>query len=146
MPEVCESGIINASADAVWAVLRDFSGTRAWAPNMASSAIEDGQAGDQVGAVRRLVFESGAQILERLIALSDVDRYFRYAMLTDEGLPIRDYTGRVRVIPITDNSQAVVEWSGTFTVREGDTKEVSEWVRDIYRSGIAGMRDHIAPR
>jgi len=143
MPEVCESGIIEASAEKVWSVLRDFSGASNWAPNMVSSALERGQAADQVGAVRRLVFESGAEVLETLIALSDHERYFRYAMPSTGSMPISEYHGRVRVIPVTDSDRALVEWSGNFAVREGSADDVCAWVRGVYKSGIAGMRTYI---
>ncbi len=143
MPEVSESGIIDASADQVWAMLRDFTGAKNWAENMASSDIEDGRPGTQVGVVRRLVFQSGNEVREQLIALSDDERYFRYAMLSTETLPIRNYSGRVRVIPVTDCNASLVEWSGRFSIAEGEPEQICDWVRGIYKAGIKAMRTYI---
>ncbi|MGF1622411.1 MAG: SRPBCC family protein [Rhodomicrobiaceae bacterium] len=98
------------------------------------------------------MFESGNKLRERLIALSDHERYFRYALLPPTSLPIHDYSGKVQVLPITDGNRALVHWCGNFTIREGDPEEVKAWVQSIYqrhsrrcsrnrRSGILGRAD-----
>jgi Polyketide cyclase / dehydrase and lipid transport len=140
MTEVVASGIINADADTVWAGLRDFSGPERWVRNIATSAIEDGHASDQVGAIRRLVFDNGNQLRERLIALSDHDRYFRYALLPTEGLPIHEYHGKVQVLPVIDGNRAMVHWCGNFTIREGERDEICAWVQGIYQRDIEDMQ------
>lgn len=144
MTEVCASGVLDADADTVWAGLRDFSGPAHWVRNIASSDIEGEHAIDQVGAVRRLVFESGNELRERLIALSDRERYFRYALLPPTSLPIHDYSGKVQVLPITDDNRALVHWCGTFTIREGDPEEVKAWVQGIYQRDIEDMQAYFA--
>ncbi|MGH8697344.1 MAG: SRPBCC family protein, partial [Burkholderiales bacterium] len=49
---VTRSAIIDAPIERVWAVLRDFNSHAAWHPIIAASAIENGEAPDQVGCVR----------------------------------------------------------------------------------------------
>ncbi len=45
------STVIDAPADAVWARIRDFNGPAVWHSGLvASSEIEEGKAGDQVGS------------------------------------------------------------------------------------------------
>ena len=47
------STVINASAEDVWARIRDFNGLATWHSGLvATSEIEDGRAGDQVGGTR----------------------------------------------------------------------------------------------
>jgi len=144
MTEVCASGVIDADADTVWAGLRDFSSPARWVRNIASSEIEDDHAVDQVGAVRRLVFESGNALRERLIALSDHERYLRYALLPPTSLPIHEYSGKIQVIPITNGDRALVHWCGTFTVRDGEPNEVKGWVQGIYQRDIEDMQAFFA--
>lgn len=143
MAEVSESGIIDANADTVWTILRDFSGLKNFADDVVSSDIEDGLSADQIGAVRRLVFPDGGQLREQLVALSDHDRYLRYTMLPPEPLPMRDYSAQLRVIPITDSGRALVELSGRFSVPEANPDQVRDMVREVYKSGIKGMRAYI---
>ena len=140
MVEVCASGVIDADVDTVWSGLRDFSGPARWVRNIVSSDIEDGGAVDQVGAVRRLVFDSGSELRERLIALSDHDRYFRYALLPPTSLPIEDYNGKVQVFPVVESGRSFVRWCGNFTIREGEPEEVMDWVRGIYQRDIEDMQ------
>ena len=142
MTEVIASGIIDAAPETVWTQLRDFSGPARWVRNIATSDIEGDHAFDQVGAIRRLVFDSGNELRERLIALSDYDRYFRYSLLPTEGLPIHDYHGKVQVLPVTDNACSLVHWCGNFTIREGDPEKVCVWVRGIYQRDIEDMKTY----
>ena len=49
------STVIDSSADAVWAKIRDFNGLSDWySEAIAKSVIEDGKRGDEVGAIREL--------------------------------------------------------------------------------------------
>ncbi|KZB67317.1 hypothetical protein AUP42_13310 [Thalassospira lucentensis] len=144
MTEVIASGIIDADPETVWAGLRDFSGPARWVRNIATSEIEGNQAGDQVSAIRRLVFDNGNELRERLIALSDHDRYFRYAVLPTEKLPISDYNGKVQVIPVVEGNRSLVHWCGNFSVSEAEQDEVCAWVRGIYQRDIEDMQAYFA--
>jgi hypothetical protein len=144
MTEVHASGVIDADADTVWAGLRDFSAPARWVRNIATSDIEGDDAVDRVGAVRRLVFDSGNELRESLIALSDHDRYFRYRLLPPTSLPIHDYTGKVQVLPVTEGNRALVHWCGSFTIRDGEPEQVKAWVRDIYQRDIEDMQAFFA--
>ncbi len=144
MPEVCESGIIDATADKAWSLLRDFGGLKNYADDIVSCEIEEGRPADQVGAIRHLVIQGGLEVRERLIALSDQERYLKYNLVPPETLPMRDYIARLRVVPITDEGKALVELSGTFSVAEGhNPEEVQELVRSVYKAGIKGMQNYI---
>ena len=81
MVEIRRSTIVDAPVEDVWAVLRDFNGHEHWHPAVASSAIEDGAEGDQVGAVRDFQLKDGGRIREQLLALSDVETSFAYCIL-----------------------------------------------------------------
>ncbi len=62
------STVIDAPADEVWARIRDFNGLPVWHGGMvASSEIEEGKAGDQVGGVRSFTLTNGAHLREQLV-------------------------------------------------------------------------------
>ena len=143
MPKVFESGIVDASADDVWAIFRDFGGVRKIAPPITSCEIEDGKVADQVGAIRRLTLEGGITVREQLVELSDVERRVKLIMLPPEARPIRDYMAEVRVIPITDCGKALIEWTGCFEASETDSAELEQTYHAIYRSGIEGVRAYL---
>ena len=54
MPKAYSSGVVPASADSVWEVVRPFDGLPAWHPAIESSEITSGSAGE-VGAIIRQI-------------------------------------------------------------------------------------------
>lgn len=139
-----ESGVVDADADRVWSLLRDFTSGPKWAEEISACEMEDGARSDQVGAVRRMAFAFGPVARERLVALSDQDRFFDYTLLAPEELPFRDYLGRMQVLPITDSGQSLVTWTSSFTAADGDADAAAEMLGRAYRSGFAGIRKLLA--
>jgi hypothetical protein len=72
MAKAYYSTVLDHSADDVWLVIRPF-GHYAWAGVESETVLEDGKAGDQVGAVRRVALP-GRVIRQQLLAHSDVER------------------------------------------------------------------------
>jgi Polyketide cyclase / dehydrase and lipid transport len=61
------STVIDQPADRVWSLIRDFNSYPVWVEGIKESHIEDGKAGDAVGAIRN--FSNGnARIRQRLLA------------------------------------------------------------------------------
>ena len=63
MIKVYRSAIINAAADEVWKLVRDFNGLPKWHPAIATSEIEGGLPADRVGCVRRFTRKSDGGLL-----------------------------------------------------------------------------------
>ena len=59
MPRVYVSSVIDASADRVWSIVRDFNGLPRWMPVVADSRIEGGQPSDKVGCIRNFNLKNG---------------------------------------------------------------------------------------
>lgn len=121
----------HAAAD-VWAVIRLFD-HYAWAGVESQTTIEDGKAGDQVAAVRRVVM--GERIIrQKLLAHSDVDRFYTYALCDPAPFPVRNYVATIRVAPIVETNQAFVEWEATFDCA---ADEYDRWTRYFENDGFA---------
>jgi hypothetical protein len=71
MIRVYSSSVIDAPADRVWEVVRDFNGLPDWHPLIADSRIEGGLAADRVGCIRNFRTRDGGLIREQLLTLSD---------------------------------------------------------------------------
>ncbi len=136
MAKAYASTVVTASADAVWALLRDFNSLPRWLPQATSSEIEDGKAPDQVSAVRAL---GEHRIREQLLALSDQDRSFSYTM-PDPIFPIKNHVATMRVTPVTSVNHAFVEWSATF---DAQWDEVEKWEHflseEVFAPGLAAL-------
>jgi uncharacterized protein YndB with AHSA1/START domain len=144
MPKVVKSTVIDAPADRVWAVLRDFNGHDRWHPAVADSHIERGQTADRVGCVRRFHLNDGSELRELLLTLSDADMAFSYCLL-DTPVPLLNYVAHVRLSPVTDGDRTFWHWESRFDTPAGRERELAAMVGEaIYQGGFDAIRAHLA--
>jgi NADPH:quinone reductase-like Zn-dependent oxidoreductase/uncharacterized protein YndB with AHSA1/START domain len=135
--------VIDAPIERVWAVLRDFNSHSAWHPAVGPSAIERGEAPDQVGCVREFTLRDGNRIREQLLALSDRDHLSIYCIL-DATLPMRSYVATVQLKPVTDGDRTFWHWESTFDVPRGREREFDALVGgQVYEAGFAGLAAYL---
>ncbi|WP_067471601.1 SRPBCC family protein [Actinomadura hibisca] len=140
MPRSYASAVLNAPADRVWDYLRDFGNLAEWMPGVETGIIEDGGPPDRVGCVRRIIGPGSSVFRERLAALDDGDRSYRYEIV-ESPLPIRSARGLLRVAPVTDTGQAFVEWWGEFSADAADEEAMEKTLRSaIYAPGLQALR------
>jgi Polyketide cyclase / dehydrase and lipid transport len=129
------SRLLDHTADEIWAVIRRFD-HYAWAGVESRTLIEEGKAGDQVGAIRRV--DLGERVIrQRLLAHSDLDRSYTYALCDPPPFPVRDYKATIRVTPVVESGQAVVEWWATF---DCVAEERERWAGHFRDEGFARWR------
>ncbi|HEX6840763.1 MAG TPA: SRPBCC family protein [Stellaceae bacterium] len=124
--------VLDRTADEVWAVVRPFD-HYAWAGVESRTIIEEGKAGDQVGAIRRVDLGNSV-IRQRLLAHSDLDRSYSYALCEPSPYPVRNYTATIRIVPVVESSQAFVEWWASFDCA---AEEIERWTGQFRDQGFA---------
>ena len=134
MASVSKMARINASADAVWEVVRDFGGVAKWIGPVTGCTM----AGEGVGAVRTVTLEGGAEVQERLEALDDGARSLSYAIVSSP-LPIENYLSTIQVSAASDD-ECEVAWSSTFDVAPADEAEMKTLVAGVYTAGFEGLK------
>ncbi len=145
MAKAYYSTVLDHSADTVWAVIRPFD-HYAWAGVEGETLIEDGKAGDQVGAVRRVAVRNGT-IRQALLAHSDIERSYSYAICDPPHLPVRDYIATIRVTPVVETGQSFVEWSATFDCAEAwRSRWVAYFEKDGFAVWLAALRQFMSSR
>jgi hypothetical protein len=123
--------VLDHSAAEVWALIRPFD-QYAWAGVLSETIIEDGKRGDQVGAVRRVT--AGDKVIRQiLLSHSDLDRSYTYALCDPAPFPVHNYTATIRVAPISETSQAFVEWWATFDCA---ADEYDRWTNHFEQGGF----------
>ncbi len=147
MPIAYASGVVDADADAVWAVLRRFSGLSTWHPGIATSELEPGPTEGEVGAVRKVtVADGGPTVRERLVCLNETDRTCSYDII-DSPFPIRSCHATIRVAPITATGDAFVEWWSFYDADAGDEAAMHKtFADDVYATGIAALPSYLGQR
>ena len=135
MASVEYSAVIEANADQVWQVLRQFGGIAEWHPAITQSRIEDGKPDSCVGAIRRLDLADGGVLRERLLTLDDHQMALSYAF-EESPLPLDNYQAQVKVTKTDEAQQCVVEWKAAFDAREPETAaHFEEVIRELIVDG-----------
>ena len=144
MARAYASGVVSASADEVWALVRDFDGLPSWHPAIKASEIEEGT-NHVVGAVRKLTLDGGAVVRERLVTLDDTDRTYTYEFTDPGPMPVRSYRSTIRVAPVTDTGGAFVEWRCWFDSEAADEAGMSrQFSQGVYTTGIEALQRRFA--
>ena len=132
---------VSASADEVWSAMRPFH-AMPWAPNVVQSVDVVGDVPDgQPGAKRVL----NGLIHETLSGVDDEARMFSYSI--DDGPEplskdtLKGYKAVVRVLPVTSDGTAFVEWSSTWDASEGG---VAEFCNPIYQALLTELQAHFS--
>src|ERR1700676_4114506 len=140
MTEVYRSTILNAPIAEVWDILRDFNGHEHWHPAVTRSRIEEGAAGDRIGAVRDFRLADGGRIREQLLALSDIETSFVYCIL-EAPAPLRNYVATVRLRPATLENACLWEWRARFDPPAAEKEALSRFIaQDIFEAGFRSVR------
>lgn len=133
----CNSAVIPAPVDQVWARLRDFHDLSAF-PSVVERVDKVGPAaGTQIGARRVLngVFH------ETLLALDDEARVLRYRIDDGPGPVARGkvagYVGEVRAFPVTDGNTTFVLWTSRWDASDGGVAELCD---PIYRALLNDLK------
>ena len=139
MPTVTKEAAFKASADEVWAVVRDFGRLDEWLPPVETCVADR----EGIGALRTLTLGDGAVIVERLDAHDDDARTLTYSM-TDAGpMPLVDYVSTIAVSENADGTAAMT-WSGSFGVSGADEAEVAGSIEGLYQSGLDSVAEKLA--
>lgn len=138
MTKVYYSTVLEQTADQVWAVIRDFNSYPVWVESVSESRIEEGKSGDSVGAIRNFV-EYGTRIRQRLLAHSDLDRFYTYESCEPLGA-ITYYQGTGRVSSIVDGDRAFVEWTVTFECPAKEQENCTKLLKEAMPQWLKSLR------
>jgi ribosome-associated toxin RatA of RatAB toxin-antitoxin module len=145
MPRPYASGVVPASVDEVWSLIRDFNSLSEWHPAITASELTS-RAGAEVGAVRKLTLGDGGIVVERLLVLDDPDHRITYEFL-ENPFGARRYIATLRIAPVTATGETFVEWWAEFDAEGADEKRLTEFFADgVYGGGIAALRDRFATK
>lgn len=134
-PQSVEETItINASADAVWAILKEFGSLASWHPSVAACTAK--------GNERTLTLSAGGDLIDSLDEIQPAERSYSYRLMREniEVFPVSFYTATIAVKP-TGPATSTVTWQATFY--RGDThNDPPENLSDA--AAIAAMTEFLA--
>lgn len=146
MTAIFVSSVIDAPAADVWAIVRDFNAMPQWHPLIADSLIENGLTPDRIGCVRHFHTRDGGLIREQLLALSDYDYTFTYAIL-ESPMGVSDYVATLKLTPVTDGDRCFGEWSAEFGAPPEREAELKRFIsQEVFLAGFHALRARMARR
>ncbi|MCP4626883.1 MAG: SRPBCC family protein [bacterium] len=140
MVKVFISSVIQAPADKVWAVVRDFNDMPSWHPLISRSTIDGGRPSDSIGCIRTLTLADGVQVREQLLSLSDFDYSFSYAIL-ESGLDVDNYVAGLKLTPVTDGNHTFAEWTAEFETTSGTEQQMADQIgNSVFQAGFDALK------
>ncbi len=140
MNKVFVSSVIEAKAEEVWAVVRDFNDMPSWHPRVDRSTIEGGRPSDAIGCIRSYHLTDGTRIREQLLSLSDYDYSFSYAII-ESGLHLDNFVAELTLTPVTDTNRTFGQWTAEFEAAPGKEQEMAGFIsREVFQAGFDGLK------
>ncbi|MHB8811901.1 MAG: SRPBCC family protein [Steroidobacteraceae bacterium] len=133
MPKVKEVAATMIDADTLWKRVGNFGSIARWHPHVSGMTVSD----DPAGQVRLLHLETGAEQLERLLALDAAHRMYRYRIERPSS-PVRDYIGEFR-IEAADTQVSRIVWEANFTLADEHDDRTVAAVRCFLHEGVASI-------
>jgi len=144
--KVYTSSVIDASADAVWAHIRDFNGLPKWHPAIAESRIEGNWPADRVGCIRNFQLRDGGTIREQLLSLSDYDYQCTYSIL-ESPMGVDNYIATLKLTPVTDGNPTFAEWSAEFDTPPGQERKLADSIgQGVFQTGFDSLKSYFGHR
>jgi hypothetical protein len=121
---------LSAAPDKVWALIGGFDAS--WHPLIAKVKL----IGDGIGQLRVIETVDGKQIIERLEAIDNSARFYRYTTIS--GIPASDYTGKLEVTSNATGSR--VEWSAQYLPNGQGDVVVRAIVSSLFKTGLESLK------
>ncbi len=130
LQQVSESIDLDAAPDRVWKLIGQFGGD--WHPLIANIEL----IGTGIGELRVIETIDGKQIIERLDAIDNTARSYRYTNIS--GIPASDYTGMLQVK--SNGAGSSVEWRARYLGNGQGDLIVRTIVSTLFKTGLESLK------
>ena len=130
LQQVTESINLDATPDRIWELIGQFGGD--WHPLIANIKL----IGNGIGQLRMIETIDGKQIIERLDAIDNSARSYRYTNIS--GIPASDYTGTLAVKP--NGAGSSVEWQAQYLGNGQGDLIVRTIVSTLFKTGLESLK------
>ena len=135
MAKYSTEGEFELSADALWAVVKDF-GNVGWLPGKKTTYSSEGEG---PGMTRTIETPPIPTVREQLDSIDEEKRAIFYRVIQGVPMPIKDYSASMRVID-AGNERSRLEWSSTWEPDGVTEDEARAVVANMYNSVLAVMK------
>ena len=133
MVSVKVSERVEATADQVWDLFRDFGGIQRFSSGFEKVEVT----GSGIGAVRTIHLPGGVSLQERLEAFDDRGRRLQYAIVAGP-IPVTNYLATIEVKD--EGKSCRIDWSSHFEPKGISDEQGRAMIEGVYKGGIAGVK------
>jgi hypothetical protein len=133
---VADSIDLAATPDEVWSLIGPFAFD--WHPLVVKATLT----GTGIGQLRTLGTLDGGQVIERLEAIDDARRFYRYTQIA--GLPTSHYVGTLEVKP--NGRDSIVDWRVQFLADNKPDIIVKDRVSRLIKAGFESLKSRFGVR
>lgn len=134
---------IDAPADAVWALVKNFDALAKWHPAVAESPADKGNA---EGSVRQIKLKGGGALTETLERYNEAGKSYSYRAKDGGALPVTNYTSTITVSG--EGAKSTVEWRGAFyrgfpnndPPPDQNDEAAVKAITGVYQAGLANLK------
>ncbi len=138
MGEARVKEVIDAPADALWALVADF-GNTSWMPGGGDVEVVGSGPG-----MARIISAGDQKIREVMESSDDASRTLVYSITEGVPFPVTGYRSTMRVTG--DDSSAELEWACTFEPTgdgDGDEAQATQTIEGMYSTMVGWIRDRL---
>lgn len=139
MPKVREMAEVMVDVDTLWKEIGDFGSLGRWHPDVNGVTVS----GASGGRTRLAYLKTGGELLERLQAVDDTRRVYRYS-IERTSLPVRDGVGDFR-IEAPDPQMSRIVWEVRFALIDENDDRTVEAIRAFLHDGVAKIQAKYRP-
>ena len=133
---VADSIDLAATPDEVWSLIGPFAFD--WHPLVVKATLT----GTGIGQLRTLGTLDGGQVIERLEAIDDTKRFYRYTQIA--GLSTSRYVGTLEVKP--NGGGSIVDWRVQFLADNKPDIIVKDRVSRLIKAGFESLKSRFGVR
>ncbi len=133
--EITATADINAQANAVWDIVKQFHRVDRWAPGVTHCEAE----GSGVGTVRTLTTRDGNTFVERLETYDESVPSFSYTIVKGP-IPVKNYSSRISVAE--HGLKCQVSWATSGEPAGISDEQLEKILGSVCRGGVKALKSH----
>lgn len=137
------STVLDAPAHVVWNKIRDFN-EDTWSGDVSKSWSENNMAGSEVGNIR-IIQVGDKQLHQRLLAYSDIDRWYTYEFAGTPSMNVENFRATLRVTPVVDGDRSFVTWEAEYDCSEEERQKSHDFFVGGCERWLSALSKRVSP-
>jgi hypothetical protein len=133
MKKVTIKQTVHAPAEITWKIISRLTGLEDYLPVVKTSTLSNEEV-----AIRTVTLHDGSVFHETILRMDHSNMEFLYDIQDPSPFPYSNFTGFVKVTPLSMHSCAV-RWSAVFKLQTISEEQAKQFLHTVFRAAIEGI-------